>query len=225
VRAHPRWIGGALAASVAIAALFVARPMFENEDPSVDVPPGRELVSAASGATSTHALAANDFTGAPTEPTSVASTDATAGLAAAALAATAAATTDTSRRRRAPAATRGEDIRPARSSRSVPVTAIAAVEPAPRPDESVHSASVRPFMPAGDIVAKPWPQTVLPGYRADTTMTAGFHAGGSGAAPISFYPFEPSGLRGEPAHNAGESPRIPLPPPSQELLPAAGTRH
>src|SRR4051794_7882590 len=89
VRAHPRWIGGALAASVAIAALFVARPMFENEDALMDAPAGRELVSAGSGATSTQALAANDSTGAPAAPVPTvpaASTDTAAGLAAAALA-------------------------------------------------------------------------------------------------------------------------------------------
>lgn len=229
VRAHPRWIGGALAASVAIAALFVARPMFENEDALMDAPAGRELVSAGSGATSTQALAANDFTGAPAAPVPTApaaSTDTAAGLAAAALAATAAATTETPRRRRAPVATRGADIRPARTTRSAPVTAVAAIEPSPPPAASARPATAHPFMPAGDIVARPWPQAVLPGYRADTTMTAGFHAGGSGAAPISFYPFEPAGLRGQPAHNVDESIRTPLPPPSpQEPVPAAATRH
>lgn len=227
-RSHPRWIGGALAASVAIAALFVARPMFQNEDASVDAPAGRELVSAASGATSTRALAANDFTRAPAEAAPVApagNTDAAAGLAAAALAATAAAATDAPRRRRAPVTSRGVDLRPARSVRSAPATAVAAVEPSPRPAGSDHPATTHPFMPAGDIVARPWPQAVLPGYRGDAAMTVGFHANDSGAAPISFYPFEPAGLRGESSRNAGAPTPMSPPPSPQEPAPGAAARH
>src|SRR5690606_30016970 len=49
VRHQPRWIGGALAASVAIAALFVARPIFDRDEATADASAAREVVSASAG--------------------------------------------------------------------------------------------------------------------------------------------------------------------------------
>lgn len=46
----------------------------------------------------------------------------------------------------------------------------------------------RPFMPPPEIVARPWPRAVLPGARAADGFTAGFVE--QGVAP-SFYPFDP----------------------------------
>ncbi|QOW18937.1 sigma-E factor negative regulatory protein [Lysobacter ciconiae] len=225
VRHKPRWVGGALAASVAIAALFVARPMLDGEDPSAGAPSGREIVSTTSGAPSDGPAAAL------TAGTGIASQDAAPddgsairnGAAAATLAAAAVAssTRDTPRRgeRRQRLA-----ARPVAGSRTEPVldnptTALANADATTSgPAAATGDARARPFM-ADAIATKPWPRAAVAGYPASAGMTVGFHPGDAGVAPISFYPFEPSTLRHEPLRGERE-----LAPPGTHALPEpAGT--
>lgn len=227
-RHHPRWIGGALAASVAIAALFVARPMLDGDDAALHTSTGQEVVSASPGEMAPPIITSeNDFAGAPKDPAPdprPAATELVAGLAAAAgVVATADAPRLFSDRRRASVGSRGVDGRPARA---VPATAVAAAsnEPAAPASERAGRNSARPFMPAEAIVSKPWPRAAVSEGAGNAAMTVGFHADGPGAIPISFYPFEPASLRGESSRSTVE--RAPLPPPlPREPAAGAPTRH
>ncbi len=224
-RHHPRWIGGALAASVAIAALFVARPMFEREDPAIDAPVGREIVSTSSGATTPSVAVSSDYDNAPSDSaagTPVEASDVAAGLAAASIAAT-------SLRGSGRSSSRG--LRVASQSINVQRASVAEIAAARGPSEQLPGGGpaevTRPFMPDGSIVSKPWPRAAVPGYSAGAAMTVGIHADDHGAPPISFYPFEPASLRGESGRTVIDS--IPVSPSlrsrSAEPETGAATRH
>lgn len=228
VRHQPRWLGGALAASVAIAALFVARPMLDGEDPAADAPTGRELATTAGAAASVDSAApliAGTGTGseitAPDEGATLQTGATAAALAASALAS---GSRDVSRRgeRRQPSVARAvSNSRPAAS----PDASLAVLaRPAPGQSKPVpataDAARVRPFTPDA-IASRPWPRAAVPGFPANAGMTVGFSGGNEAGVPISFYPFEPATLRIDPVSGAVE--REPL--PTSHLLPepSAGT--
>lgn len=174
------WLGGtAVAASVALAALFVMRPGSQVSppagEPRLAAEPARATVPATGPA---NAL--------PTQAPSLSparAIDAPARRVAGAAAAS-------TRRPRGPSLAPTSTPEPPSTLRgmSAPVQGEAATPAA------IASAPVIPvepealFAPAGDIVTRPWPRAVLPG-SATQSLTVGF---GDGAAPSpSFYPFEP----------------------------------
>ncbi|QSX75362.1 sigma-E factor negative regulatory protein [Lysobacter arenosi] len=180
------WIGGALAASVAVAALFVTRPFSSETAPA-----------AADGATTQVAAAATvpdvpapsvPSPGVPDAP------DHQAGLSAAAVAAV-----EVPRRAAERRSTRSQSQRAAlRASRQArmpaPATAVASAAPlvAHAALASTEGAAVtaKPFQPEHpEVTARPWPRAVLPQYSGNAGLTASY---GSGASSPSFYPFEPS---------------------------------
>ncbi|KIQ97985.1 sigma-E factor negative regulatory protein [Lysobacter sp. A03] len=228
VRHKPRWLGGALAASVAIAALFVARPMLDGEDPAADAPTGRELVSTAGAAASVDSPAPLIAgTGSGSKSKNSAPDDATTiqtGAAAAALAASAMASTspDASRRSEPRQRSVGRTVAGSRAqSPDASVAAPAGSGPArsgPVP-ATADSARVRPFTPDA-IASKPWPRAAVPGFHANAGMTVGFTGGNEAGVPISFYPFEPATLRSDPVSGAVE--REPLPTSHMLPEPSAG---
>jgi negative regulator of sigma E activity len=201
-----RWIGGAaLAASVAMAALFVVRPAFQAGDSSdaltrqtVATSPVTAGVFAASDAGVVETPASES----PVELPAKSPADG-AGLALAAAVAVA----DVPRRvgeRRA----RGQSQRAAlRGSHNRQHEAATAVASATTPvgasvavgalaGSEVAAKSLHPFMPVGEVVSRPWPRAVLPGYSASGALTAGYHGAGEPSASLSFYPFEPEALQG-----------------------------
>lgn len=190
-----RWIpGAALAASVAVAALLVGRPLLEDRPVSASggiaaAQPQRSVVEATPGVQALQ----------PSDP----AVDGAAGAAAsAALAAVERA------RRRGPAQ---EPVRVARS-RSASEESLASAAPEPAAGDGANSrrwaapatattpASAAellaagtpegtPFrMPADPAPVRPWPRSVLPGYPSAGGLTASF---GDRANGPSFYPFEP----------------------------------
>ncbi|HEU4774141.1 MAG TPA: sigma-E factor negative regulatory protein [Lysobacter sp.] len=238
VRAHRRWIGGAaLAASVAMAALFVVRPAFQAGDSSDAL--ARQTVAvepvagdATSPVTSADVFAGSDAglvetpaSGSPVELPAKSPADGV-GLALAAAVAVA----DVPRRageRRA----RGQSQRAAlRGSQNRQLEAATAVASATTPvgasvaadalaGSEVAAKSLHPFMPVGEIVSRPWPRAVLPGYSASGALTAGYHGAGEPSAALSFYPFEPQALQGHGRQSHFDQRRVeqgqvPLPEPA-----------
>lgn len=195
IRERPRrrrgWFGGAaLAASVAVAALFVARPFSEESaggaDPAqVTVP----ALAAAPAQPQPSAPAAADPAAAPAAP---AATSGDASALAGGAAATAVAVAELPRRlneRRS----RGQSQRAAlrasaerRAEAPVQVAAIGGASPLPSAD-----AAHNPFRPQQSEApaARPWPRAVLPNFPANSGYTASY---GSSALSPSFYPFEPA---------------------------------
>lgn len=223
VRHKPRWVGGALAASVAIAALFVARPMLESEAPALDASTGREIVSTTSGVPTSGAPAAPMTAGTGSAPESTRpGDDAPVDTGAAAAAMTAAAVASTARdaprrseRRQRPVARTVAGSR-AQSSPDASVAALASPDPrqsSPVP-ATADEARGLPFM-ADAIASKPWPRAAVPGFPANAGMTVGFNGGDQSAVPISFYPFEPATLRGDSVPGAVERD----PSPTSHMLP------
>ena len=186
-RAPPRrgWIGGAaLAASVAVAALFVARPFDEHPPAST----GSEIAA-------TEAPAASPSVR-PAAPSSASAAqrvidDATVAVA-------------ELPRRTGERRSRDQDRRAvARATHrtDAPVIAAAATRTADAiagPDAGEGTPPMHPFQPPAEIVSRPWPRAVLPNYPTAGAFTASYgnRAGSSDArssdpsAP-SFYPFEP----------------------------------
>ncbi|WP_222564984.1 sigma-E factor negative regulatory protein [Novilysobacter antarcticus] len=223
VRYKPRWVGGALAASVAIAALFVARPMLDGEAPALDAPVGREIVATTPASATAPTAPERAFAAEGSVPTGAGSTD--SGAAVAGVAATAVASAEGARRR-SERQQRPSVARSAVSGRaqSAPEAALAAVER--RGSDQVASSSAssdagrgHPFT-ADAIASRPWPRAAVPGYPANAGMTVGFSGGDQGSVPISFYPFEPAILRGDSVPSAVE--RIPSPTPQMLPEPSAG---
>lgn len=171
-----RWVGGAaLAASVAMAAVLVARPFSEPTTPasgsevvvssSSSQPPSQAEPASASLDSNVPTTAA-----APGQVRSVAVADAPQSA--------------TSRRN---ARTARVPSRPARvvPASAPPSTAEAGVAVATATPETGR----QPFHPpADDIVTRPWPRAVLTDSAAAGALTVDF---GSGTGSPSFYPFEP----------------------------------
>lgn len=179
------WIGGALAASVAVAALFVTRPFSDDAAPAVSD----------GAATQVAAATATPVAPVPTRAPAIPSApDHEASLGAAAVAAV-----EVPRRAAERRSTRSQSQRAAlRASRqtrmSTPATAVASAAP-PATHAALASTdgaaiAAKPFQPEhAEVTARPWPRAVLPQYSGNAGLTASY---GSGASSPSFYPFEPS---------------------------------
>lgn len=189
IRTRPRsrrgWLGGAaLAASVAVAALFVARPFSDDSAGGAD--PAQVTVPALAAAPAQPQPAAADPAAAP------AATSGDASALAGGAAATAVAVAELPRRlneRRS----RGQSQRAAlrasaerQAEAPVQLAAVGGASPLPAAD-----AAHNPFRPQQSEApaARPWPRAVLPNFPADSGYTASY---GSSALSPSFYPFEPA---------------------------------
>jgi len=176
------WIGGAaLAASVAVVAMLVARP-FSQEPASTSTPVSQVATRDAPEPAS------------PSQAPSPAPPATQAAVSAGGLAATSIAVAEVPRRAIERRSSRSQGQRAAlrrqspaaglAASNSATLTvASAAIEPA------AADATIRnPFHPRTDEIAtRPWPRAVLPNAPAAGALTANY---GSASSP-SFYPFEP----------------------------------
>lgn len=206
VSMHRGWIGGALAASVALVALFVARPFPEENAPTSSDAPAQVASAPTSGSTPLPA-APEIRTPAPTPVPQA--PDQTAGLAAAV------AVAEVPRRAVERRASRGQSQRAAlRAGRQQTLPAVAtATATAPSAVAVLESttpapASTNPFHPEhAEVASRPWPRAVLPQYSGGNTgMTASF---GNTSSSRSFYPFEPQSVQ-EPSAPAATDDGDPL---------------
>ncbi|OHE83588.1 MAG: hypothetical protein A2190_00905 [Lysobacterales bacterium RIFOXYA1_FULL_69_10] len=181
-RALGGWMpGAALAASVAVAAFLVARPLENPAGPAETAPP--VVVAAAAPAEVRAPQLADTATDAGAAPA--------AALAGAAVVAAAERPRRSAQRQLAAAAARDttapetaglDDAVPATEGRDVQQVAAVQVADEPQAD---------PFQPrAAEFGARPWPRAVLTDYRAGGAMTASYGTSASASAP-SFYPFVP----------------------------------
>lgn len=185
------WIGGAaLAASVAVAALFVVRPFSNDAAPDAAAP-------------QTQVASADPAPAAPQAPGQRTPDQQAAGLAAAV------AVAEVPRRIADRRNSRGQSQRaalraPRRQTQAVAAAAAPATEVA---TANAGSASANPFRPQhSETASRPWPRAVLPNYPATGGFTASY--GSSSASARSFYPFEPATTEGAATPPA---PTIPSP--------------
>jgi len=188
--ASRRWIGGALAASVAVAALFVTRPFSSDTAPAATDGATTQVAAATVPDAPSPAVPSPVIPAAPEAP------DHQAGLGAAAVAAV-----EVPRRAAERRSTRSQSQRAAlRASRqSTPATAVATAAPASVSaiastaaiaSTGTESVAPKPFQPQHpEATARPWPRAVLPQYSGNSGITASY---GTGTSSPSFYPFEPS---------------------------------
>lgn len=206
--------GAALAASVAVAAFFVARPLDGPGGQVETSPPAVAAVPAQAESRTPRATDTDADTSAGAAPA--------AALAGAALAAAERPRRATQRQVAAaspsrdttpvPSAVAPVDPAPAEGSRDI--AQVAATDPAAEPRAD-------PFEPrAAEFGARPWPRATLSDYRASGALTASYGASGTASAP-SFYPFVPRTDEGGnvevpvPADNAAGDGTPPAPnPPS-----------
>jgi len=182
------WMGGALAASVAVAALFVTRP-FSNDAPS-NTSPSRSPQVATAPAVAAPQIAMTPAP-APAAPATPQSPDRTLGMSAAAAAVAA---VEVPRRATERRTSRTQNARAAsRVGRAVaqPVIATAGIAQTAVAEAIVPVTSTRrPFQPEHvETASRPWPRAVLPQYSGNGALTASF--GTSSPGSQSFYPFEP----------------------------------
>lgn len=194
------WFGGAaLAASVAVAALFVARP-FSEETGAAGADPAQVAAQAAPSA------AAQPAAPATTQPapqalaaqvpqaaeTGLTSADAS-GIAAGAAVAVAELPRRLNERR-----SRGQSQRAAvraseRQAQPAPLQVAAAGVASAAPIAGVADAAhANPFRPQQSEApaARPWPRAALPNYPSNSAYSASY--GGASVVSPSFYPFEPA---------------------------------
>ncbi|MGQ4659744.1 RseA family anti-sigma factor [Lysobacter sp. F6437] len=200
-----RWIGGAaLAASVAVAALFVVRPFSQSGDLPLSAPQvaatAGSIVAPVDGDAGTPGQLAMQEPAAPAAPDTIPEAPGTGiGLAAAAVAVAEVPRRAGERRSRGQSQraavrnSRNQAAPPAMAAVSSPSTAVATtVDPAPA---LIQPSSTHPFLPQGEIVSRPWPRAALPDYPTGNTFTAGFSGRSAVAqspdATSPFYPFEP----------------------------------
>lgn len=186
---NPKWVGGvALAASVALVALFVARPLSPGSTPgSTPTMPATQMAAATPAAPAVESPARTDLT-IPATP------DSTTGLATAAVAVAEVP------RRAAERRSRGQSQRAALrvSKRRIeaPIVAAASNAAVVVNEPATPAATSNPFHPQpAEVATRPWPRAVLPNYPASGALTASF--GSSSASSPSFYPFEPRLPAGE----------------------------
>ena len=186
------WIGGALAASVAVAALFVARPLTNGSTP-VDATQAQVAEASSVRLNAAPEVPASKTPSAP---------DPSAPNPAVDLGTAAVAAAEVPRRAIERRSSRSQSQRAAlrASARREPAAVAVAASAAPATTgtalaANVHAttasvaASANPFQPRpSEAVARPWPRAVLPQYSSQ----GGINASYSGADSPSFYPFEPS---------------------------------
>lgn len=177
-----KWFGGAaLAASVAMVAMFVARPFSHDAvtTPGATTPAPTELVAAPTPAEDSPAVS-------PSAP------DPALQLAAAAIAVAEVPSRAGERRSRGQsqrAALRASNRQlSAPAARASLATAVASNQPVQ--GLTASNSPANPFRPPHvEAVSRPWPRAVLPGVSATGAFTASY--GTSAASSPSFYPFEP----------------------------------
>ena len=176
VSSRRKWIGGAaLAASVAMVAMFVAAPFSQDAVPA----PGSATPAAtqlATAPTSTPAEAAAVTPSAPATAFPIeAATVAVAEVP----------------RRAAERRSRGQSQRAALRApeRQVAALAIASAPTAVAVHEPASHSTANPFRPPAEPASRPWPRAVLPAAPATAAFTVGY--GSSTVSSPSFYPFEP----------------------------------
>lgn len=210
------WIGGALAASVAVAALFVARP-FSGDPAGTATDPAQVAAQSAPAsqapgpapapAEQALALAAAPAPSAPAQPdAALTSGDASALAGAVAVAEIP--------RRLAERRSRGQSQRAAlhasERGAEAPAQVVAVASASPLPAEAVHANPFRP-QPSESAAARPWPRAVLPNYPGGSSYTAGYGSAGGGVSQ-SFYPFEPA-TQAEEARARSQATQRPQPQP------------
>lgn len=183
-RSRRRWMGGAaLAASVAVAALFVTRPAggpgSDNSSApgiaaTVAVEPGGDSIAAASPAAGVPAV---ESPATPQQAPDVAPALATA-----------VAVAEVPRRIAERRSSRGQSQRAAVRNQTTAVPALVAASTTGS-GLLVPPEAATPFaLPAGEIVSRPWPRASVAGGTA-SALTASYGARGGDVSP--FYPFEP----------------------------------
>ena len=182
-----RWGGGALAASVAALALFVAvRPAGEEAAPIAPLAstPASVTPAPVTPAATPDVSLANATELAPSTPVAPAVRPASA---APRRVARAQPVRDVAVRDSAPVRTTDTEV-------TVPVLVAAQTAPATPAEDPFSSAGreVQARVPA----ARPWPRSVLRGYPSGGAFNASF--GGGNAAVGSFHPFEPGALPSVP---------------------------
>jgi negative regulator of sigma E activity len=196
-----RWGGGALAASVALVALFMARQQSPQDVPVSD---GAQVASTQASAPAT----------APASPAGPAPDAEAYAAAAVAVAAAAPRRQDATRR----SATRSQQA--ARSAQRVaradaPVRANGSVGAQGAPSEAVAALAATAMPTASDpfshrahdavAAPRPWPRSALPGYPSATgALTTGYSAD---VAARTFYPFEPRPQSVPPVAVPADAPR------------------
>ena len=178
--ARRRWLGGAaLAASVAMVAMFVARPFSQDAAtiPGLATPAPIELA-----------------TNSKLPPTSLpaeappALPDAVLQISAAAL--TVAEVPRRASERRSRGQSQRVALRASKRQMAVPAIASVATATAVAIAQPTQHSSVNPFRPQHvEVISRPWPRAMLPASPATGAFTASF--GSSAASSPSFYPFEP----------------------------------
>ena len=189
------WIGGAaLAASVAVAALFVVRPFSQpGVSPLPAAPMAANTQPAVPAGDAAESLIAQSSPppAVPAMPGRPALDDEPATTGAVAVARP----LDPAERATSPRGT-GDSTAPAPAT----VASIANVASPDMEPESSH-----PFLPPGEIVSRPWPRAVLSNYPTGNAFNVGFDSrtAGAGQAPSpgssSFYPFEPRLMDAQPS--------------------------
>jgi negative regulator of sigma E activity len=194
-----RWGGGAaLAASVAMAALFVGR-----QAPEATGEPAAPATVVASAAAPDDATQPAPARPAPAAPTPDRKPDVATTLA------TAVAAAEVPRRAAERRASRGQQQRAAsriRREAQAPVRVAAAGSPpaaavSPAPDAVLQAqpaptalaaeAGADPFAGQPPAQARPWPRAILPGFPAEGALTASYGSLDGSASQHPFHPFEP----------------------------------
>lgn len=172
--ARRKWIGGAaLAASVAMVAMFVARPFTSDSPtaPGAATPAPTELATVPAPA---------PVVSSPALP------DTALQIGAAAVAAAEVPRRAGERRSRG----QGQRVALRATKRQMAVPAIAGNATAVAIAEPMQHTPTNPFRPQQvEVVSRPWPRAVLPASPASGAFTASY--GTSVASSPSFYPFEP----------------------------------
>jgi hypothetical protein len=180
------WIGGALAASVAVAALFVARPLGNGSSPAVPEAAPAQQVADASPARADAAPSPR----APAGPDPVADL----GTAAVAVAEVPRRAIErrNSRSQGQRAALRASVRRDPAPIAAAGAAAVIASASSPLAGDALTASSsagsnANPFRPQhSEAATRPWPRAVLPQYSNAGQLNASY----GGASP-SFYPFDP----------------------------------
>ena len=193
------WFGGAaLAASVAVAALFVARPF--SDDTATGAGDPAQVAQQAAQPAPAQPAAPQQPVPAPAPQAVAANTPAETGLTSAdasGLAAGAAVAVAELPRRLNERRSRGQSQRAAvRASerQEAPLQAVAGAAPLVADARATANAGAHPnpFRPQQSEApaSRPWPRAALPNYPSNSAYTASY--GGPGLASPSFYPFEPA---------------------------------
>lgn len=220
------WIpGAALAASVAVAALFVTRPFSNEAMPESPVQIAPQIAA-------TTPAPSSSSSGVTQQESTTAAQQAAAGLAAAAVAVAEVPRRSGERRSRAQSQRATLRSRQAEAPAAIAATVSANSSPANSPlatatqagssalvgtavaDAATDAGARNPFRPQPvEGATRAWPRAVLPNYQTAGAFNASY--GSSQSAAPSFYPFEPRRLSESSLTNPPASPVSSEAPPPQ----------